>query len=166
VCGRPVSAAKNSVPGSSVGDRFDLCMGSWQFGPDGLHHPVFPNRANGRRSRRGRFCGDLAAYFQRFRSLPTITVSPVDSWPPVSASKNSVPGALDFGTELTSRPSGIVCRDASFEQRPNLLRIQSEGFELSAPFRGSVAEPLDTDAARQATFDRGFDTRARAASPC
>ena len=47
--------------------------------------------------------------------------------------------------------------NASFEQRPNLLRIQSEGFELSAPFRGSVAEPLDTDAARQATFDRGFD---------
>jgi hypothetical protein len=39
----------------------------------------------------------------------------------------------------------------------NLLRIQSEGFELSAPFRGSVAEPFDTDAARQTTFDRGFD---------
>ena len=47
--------------------------------------------------------------------------------------------------------------NASFEQRPNLLWIQSEGFELSAPFRGRVAEPLDTDAARQATFERGFD---------
>jgi hypothetical protein len=29
---RPVSAAKNSVPGSSFGDWFDLCVGSWQFG--------------------------------------------------------------------------------------------------------------------------------------
>jgi hypothetical protein len=37
------------------------------------------------------------------------------------------------------------------------LRIQSEGFELSAPFRGSVAEPLDTNAAGQTTFDRGFN---------
>ena len=31
------------------------------------------------------------------------------------------------------------------------------GFELSSPFRGSFAEPLDTNAARQTTFDRGFD---------
>jgi hypothetical protein len=37
------------------------------------------------------------------------------------------------------------------------LRIQSEGFELSAPFRGSIAEALDTDAAGQTTFDRCFD---------
>jgi hypothetical protein len=50
-----------------------------------------------------------------------------------------------------------VCRGASFEQLRKLLRIQSEPFELLAPFRGSIAEPLDTDAARQATFDRGFD---------
>ena len=55
------------------------------------HHPVFPNRGNGRRSQRGRFCGDLAAYFQRSRSLPRITVSRVDFWLPVSATKNSVP---------------------------------------------------------------------------
>src|SRR5258708_24422111 len=39
----------------------------------------------------------------------------------------------------------------------DLLWIQSEGFELSAPFRGSVAESLDTKAAGQTTFDRGFD---------
>ena len=44
-----------------------------------------------------------------------------------------------------------------YEQCPKLLRIQSEGFELPAPFRGSVAEPFDTDAARQTTFDRGLD---------
>jgi hypothetical protein len=34
---RPVAAAKNSVPGSSVGDWFDLCVGSMQFGPDSLN---------------------------------------------------------------------------------------------------------------------------------
>jgi hypothetical protein len=37
------------------------------------------------------------------------------------------------------------------------LRIQSEGFELSAPFRVSVAESLDTDTAGQTTFDCSFD---------
>jgi len=47
--------------------------------------------------------------------------------------------------------------EASFEQLPSLLRIQSEGFELSTPFRGSVAEPLDTDAAGQTAFDCCFD---------
>jgi hypothetical protein len=100
-----VSAAKNSVPGSRFGDWFDDCVGSKQFGPDRLHHPVFPNRGNRRRSKRGRFCGDLVIYFQRSRSLPTITVFRVDFWPPVSASKNSVPGDLNFGRQLTSRQS-------------------------------------------------------------
>jgi hypothetical protein len=76
---RPVSAAKNSVPDASFGDWFDPCVGSRQFGPDHLHHPVFPNRGNRRRSKRGRFCGDLAAYFQRSWSLPTLTVSRVNS---------------------------------------------------------------------------------------
>jgi len=37
---RPVSAAKNSVPGSRFGDWFDDRVGSRQFGPDSLHHPV------------------------------------------------------------------------------------------------------------------------------
>ena len=37
------------------------------------------------------------------------------------------------------------------------MRIQSEGFELSAPFRGSVAESLHTNAAGQTTFDCCFD---------
>jgi hypothetical protein len=37
------------------------------------------------------------------------------------------------------------------------LWIQSEGFELSAPFRGSIAKSRDTDAARQTTFDCCFD---------
>ena len=37
---RPVSAAKNSVPDSSFGDGFDDCVGSMQFDPFCLHHPV------------------------------------------------------------------------------------------------------------------------------
>src|SRR6266436_6070790 len=52
---RPVSAAENSVPGPTFGDWFDPCVGSTQFGPDRLHHPVFPNRGNGRPSQRGPF---------------------------------------------------------------------------------------------------------------
>ena len=36
---RPVSAANNSVPDSSFGDWFDLCVGSWRLGP----RPVLPN---------------------------------------------------------------------------------------------------------------------------
>jgi hypothetical protein len=67
------------------------------------HHPVFPNRGNPSRSKRGRFCGDLGAYFQRSRSLLTIVVSRVNFWPPVSASKNSVPRRLTLGRQLTSR---------------------------------------------------------------
>jgi hypothetical protein len=34
-----VSASKNSVPGSVLRDRFDDCVGGWQFGPFRLHHP-------------------------------------------------------------------------------------------------------------------------------
>src|SRR5260370_9174875 len=55
------------------------------------HHPVCPNRGNRPRSKRGRFCGDLAAYFQRSRSLRTFNCLLGGFWPPVSASKNSVP---------------------------------------------------------------------------
>ena len=45
----------------------------------------------------------------------------------------------------------------SLEQRPNLSRIESEGFELSAPFRGLVAKSLDADTTGQTSFDRCFD---------
>jgi len=35
--------------------------------------------------------------------------------------------------------------------------MQSEGFELSAPFRRSVAASFHSNATGQTTFDRGFD---------
>ena len=38
-----------------------------------------------------------------------------------------------------------------------LLRIETERFELPTPFGGSVAQPLDVDASRQAALDRGSD---------
>ena len=34
------------------------------------------------------------------------------------------------------------------------MRIESKRLELAAPFRGSIAKSLDTDAAGQAAFDR------------
>ena len=37
-----------------------------------------------------------------------------------------------------------------------LFRIESERLKLSAPFGRRIAEPLDADAARQATFHCGF----------
>jgi hypothetical protein len=35
------------------------------------------------------------------------------------------------------------------------LRVQSERFELPAPFGWRIAQPLDANAAWQTTFDRG-----------
>jgi hypothetical protein len=61
---RPVSAAKNSAPGSTSETGFDPCVGSRQFGPDGLHHPVRPNHGFAGRLQIGRFCG----YIRRYRS--------------------------------------------------------------------------------------------------
>src|SRR5260221_7445573 len=64
---RPVSAAKNSVPGSGFGDWFDPCVGSRQFGPDRLHHPVFANHPFPSRRQIGRFFGDFRpTYFPDF----------------------------------------------------------------------------------------------------
>src|SRR5205823_14594058 len=50
----------------------------------------------------------------------------------------------------------IAAEEAGFEQLPKLVRLQSEGFELPAPFPGSVAESLDTNAAWQTTLDCCF----------
>jgi hypothetical protein len=40
-----------------------------------------------------------------------------------------------------------------FERGP-LSRVQSEGFELPAPFGWRIAQPFDSDASRQPAFDR------------
>jgi hypothetical protein len=41
-----------------------------------------------------------------------------------------------------------------FESDPQLLRVQSKGFELPAPFCRRTAQPFNSDATRQPTFDR------------
>src|SRR5258708_24414008 len=74
-----------------LGSASRLKLMGHRFDPYKPHHPVCPNRGNHRRSKRGRFCGDSSRLFLSSRSLPTTTLSRVDSWPPVSASKNSVP---------------------------------------------------------------------------
>src|SRR6202011_3336078 len=61
------------------------------------------------------------------------------------------------GKKRISRRSRIVCCDASFAQRPNLLRIQSERLELPAPFCRSITKSFDSDAAEQTAFDRRSD---------
>jgi hypothetical protein len=84
--------------------------------------------------------GISAGIIPLFSSLETPAVFQADFQPPVSAAENSVPGG---------RGSSGQYRSAVQEQRslgdqkrrlnPLLLRIKSEGFELPAPFRGSIA---------------------------
>jgi len=42
-----------------------------------------------------------------------------------------------------------------------LVRVQSKRFELSTPFRRSVAQSLDVDASRQTALDRSADQLGR-----
>jgi hypothetical protein len=48
----------------------------------------------------------------------------------------------------------VIC---DFGLALKLFRIESERLKLSAPFSRRIAEPLDTDAAGQATFYGCFD---------
>src|ERR1700737_1969426 len=90
---------------------------------------------------------------------------------PVSADNNGLSGGflasrlciqkfrsrrLNFRTAIDQPTLGSSAETRAWSSVRTLLRVQSEGFELSAPFRGSVAESLDANAARQTTFDRGF----------
>jgi hypothetical protein len=85
-----------------------------------------------------------------------------DFWRPVSASRNSAPG--DPGWSANN--DRIRSPDLDFSHRRNsgdlgpvlqLFRIESERLKLSAPFSRRIAEPLDADAAWQATFYCCFD---------
>ena len=50
-------------------------------------------------------------------------------------------------------------RNAVPSRIPQLLRGQSERFELSGPFGGSIAKSFDANTAGQPTLDRGSDER-------
>src|SRR5882724_2646016 len=89
---RSVSAAKNSVPDSSFGDWFDDCVGSSQFGPDQLHHPVSPKPPKPPPIKNRTFCRDCAGLFPDFfRSWVSadVTVLSRHRLAPVSATKKS-----------------------------------------------------------------------------
>jgi hypothetical protein len=68
------------------------------------------------------------------------------------------PGLSAKSGRNCARNSGFsvtVIRD--LKPSPQLFRIESEHLKLSAPFGRRIAEPLDADAAGQATFYGCFD---------
>src|SRR5882672_7945638 len=90
-----------------------------------------------------------------FPSLRTSAVSRADFWPPVSASKNSVPGSwISSGKDRSAAwKSGILGgKNAVSSGGRKLLRIKSKRFELSSilPEHRAVVQLQP----RQATFDR------------
>jgi hypothetical protein len=87
----PVSASEISVPDSNVRDRFDDWLGSWQFDPFCLHHPVSPNRGFPGGPKRGRSWGDFRRYYSGLSVSGDGCCLSGRFRPPVSASKNSVP---------------------------------------------------------------------------
>src|SRR5258708_2415630 len=80
---------------------------------------------------------------------------------PVSASKNSVPGALTLAQGSTALalviPTfGLPCfRDVV--PALQLFRIESERLKLPAPFSRRITQPLNADTSGQAAFYCGFD---------
>ena len=79
------------TPVSETG--FDDCVGSRQFGPDGLHQPVFGNLAVKTCEQKGRFCGRFSRFhLATSRSLGGNFGLWVDFGAPVSGPKNPVPG--------------------------------------------------------------------------
>jgi hypothetical protein len=104
---------------------------------------------------------EIVMFTWRTLSLRAPGVSGGDYGGLVSASKNPVPGGQ------ARRSTCGICRAGS---RPTtawqrrylggfalLLWAQPERFELSAPFRRSIAQPLDVDASRQTALDGGAD---------
>jgi hypothetical protein len=65
-------------------------------------------------------------------------------------------------SQLSGRRLRLSSRlNSRYRERFRLFRIESESLELTHPFRRRIAEPLDTDAAGQATFYCCFDTFGR-----
>jgi hypothetical protein len=112
------------------------------------HHPVFPNRRNRRRLEIGRFCGDI----RRPRCGLPVSVDICGLSSRFLASCLCIQKfrsrRLGIEPQPAGRRSGIGSRrkrKRRFELCPDLLRIQAECFELSAPFGGSIAKTLDTN---------------------
>src|SRR5260221_10476640 len=93
--------------------------------------------------------GFLTPIFE-FPVSADITAARVDFWPPVSVSKNSVPGGT---VSSDTRPFGdLEVRNPERQKTPfpagsQLLRRQSELLELPAPFCRSITKSFDSEAA-------------------
>ncbi len=152
-----VSASKNSVPDSDVRDRFDDWVGGWQFGPFQPHHPVQPNPSFSGRARTGRFCGD----FRRCRSALSVSRGSLRSLTAILASglciqkfRSPQQGCGRKGRSGIQESWEFWVQNGPFRAGSPLSRVQSEGFELLAPFSRSITKSLDSNAAWQTTFDR------------
>ncbi len=148
----PVSALKISVPRSS-GDRFDDWLVGPQFEPYCLHHSSFASLTVPASLRISAQKWELS----RFASVSK-TVSATcsaDFYGSVPALRISVPGGRDSGANPTAIPGRTrgfrgACREG--RRGPRSFRVETEGFELPAPFRRRIAKPFHADAAGQATF--------------
>ena len=102
--------------------------------------------------------GIFAGIIPLFRSLVTLAVSQADFSLPSLHPKIPFPAA-GFRRPITVRRPGRLGvwggQKRRFEPGPQLSRIQSEGFELPAPFCWGITESLDSNAAWQTAFDGG-----------
>jgi hypothetical protein len=96
----PMTKAKPSISDSGFEkfryrpksrDHFEDWVGSSQFGPDHLHHPVPPNRRFPDRAKTGRLCGYFRRYLSALSAFGDTCGLSGRFQAPVSASKNSVP---------------------------------------------------------------------------
>src|SRR5260221_4167665 len=103
--------------------------------------------------------GFLTPIFE-FPVSADVAAARVDFWPPVSVSKNSVPGGT---VSSDTRPFGdLKIRNTKRQKMPfltgsQLLWVQSERLELPAPFFRSITKSFDSDPAEQTAFDRRSD---------
>src|SRR5258708_25898362 len=137
----------------------------------------YPNRKSQRRLRIGRFCGD----FRWYRSALSVSGDTCGLsgrfWPPVSASKNSVPRGRVFDGQIP-----VGCREflgfgrpkATFRTRSVIIADSIQGlrtvgsilpehhevarlqYRVANDLR-SITKSFDSDAAEQTAFDRGSD---------
>jgi hypothetical protein len=120
-------------------------------------HPKIPFPAVGLTAvQTGRFCGDFRRYLSALSVSGDICGLSGRFQPPVSASKNSVPRSRVAVAKANGELGnlGILWgQNGPFEPGPYLSRVQSEGFELLAPFCRSITKSLDSDTSWQTPFD-------------
>src|SRR6476619_7985862 len=131
-----------------------------QFDPDCLHHPVLPKpQIPAPPLNRPFLWGFSLVSFRSFRLWRHVAVSEPDFSLPSLRPKIPFP-ASGFSTARSRSAAGNFWGMEAKNDVSNPvhnLRIQSKGFELWAPFCRSITKSLDSNTARQTTFDRGAD---------